>query len=834
MCRALLWSLALVWGSCLVVEGRAEGRDDARYTADRPADFLHMRLALEFTQDGLLERRCKGRVEYRLRPRGKDLSFVQLNAVEMEIQGVTVGAGDEQVSYSYDDDLLTIRFSSVLRMGEEMRLVVDYRLDDPSQGMYFVLPSASVPEKPLMVYTMSEPLEARYWFPTHDWPNERWVSDIYVTVPEIYTVVANGVLVEKVVLDGRARFHWRNTIPTDPHLVGLVLGELVELRDEWRGRPVMTYTQKGQEEAAKCTFRRVPEMMEFYTKVIGIDFPYPGYSHITVVDHHHGGMEHAGFSFVRPRFMARSEDGEWWMERTQTHYLAHMLGHMWFAGMVNYRSVSEAWLNEGFASHLHELWLTHTDADPEARFQYDFWLMARKIARFDSTEKGRPLVDRHLDELGDIYTNDGGKLYDKGSWVVNMLRQSMGDDLFWGAVGKYLEHHKWGSVETADLRQVLEEESGRDLEQFFQQWVHGRGIPRLKVDYGWEPGARRVSVSVRQTQPVDGEMPAFTFPLELTFVVGGEERQKEVWVREALETFTFEFPQEPSQFWVDPRGRVLKEVTVDMPLKMKLRQVRRGGTVVSRLMGVRSLARHGRARAVKVLGGVIADKEEFWGVRAAAAEMLGEMGVDAAESALLGVVDRVAGESRVLASVLRALGAYTASREAHEVLLKYSGADQALEVERATVVALGRMKGATELAERARKRLEEASVKPTRRWVRVAALKSLGSMGGEASYETVLRLTQPAKGEELRNEAIRALGSMGRADELRGRIREKLVGWLVDPDRGAQAAAIEALGKLGDAEAIPELERIQKSAKDVHLRAAAEDAVRAIEGSGPR
>ena len=109
-----------------------------------------------------------------------------------------------------------------------------------------------------------------------------------------------------------------------------------------------------------------------------------------------------------------------------------------------------------------------------------------------------------------------------------------------------------------------------------------------------------------------------------------------------------------------------------------------------------------------------------------------------------------------------------------------------------------------------------------------------GGGGPQASYETVLRLAQPAKGEELRIEAIRALGSIGRVDELMEMTREKLVGWLVDPDRGAQAAAIEALGTLGDAAAIPELERIQKSAKDVHLRAAAEDAVRAIVGSGAR
>src|SRR5260370_35026316 len=178
-----------------------------------------------------------------------------------------------------------------------------------------------------MVYTWSETHEVRYWFPTHDWPNARWKSDIWFCAPSPYTVISNGVLADKKpAADGKSvTFHWRNEIPTDPHLIGLALGELIELPDTWRGKPVLVYTQPGSEAAARYTFRRVPEILEFYTKLTGVEFPYPGYTHITVVDHHHGGMEHAGFSFVDPRFIATSADGDHPLEHTEPNYISDLL-----------------------------------------------------------------------------------------------------------------------------------------------------------------------------------------------------------------------------------------------------------------------------------------------------------------------------------------------------------------------------------------------------------------------------------------------------------------------------------------------------------------------------
>ena len=577
-----------------------------------------------------------------------------------------------------------------------------YRLADPPKGMYFVLPSASRPKRPFMVYTMSEPLEARYWFPTHDWPNVRWTSDILITVPAGYTAVSNGVLHDKkTAADGKSTtFHWRNDVPTDPHLVGFVLGELVELHDSWRGRPVTTYTQPGLEAAAKYTFRRVPEIIDFYTQLLGVDFPYPGYSHITVVDHHHGGMEHAGFSFVDPRLIAVSEDSDCFLEDTESIYISHMLAHEWFAGMVNYRSVSQAWLNEGFAILLDSSWTSHTDS-PE-RFNCKMWELARRIAAADSSEVRKPLVVRDLPEVGDIYLLDDSKVYYKGGWVLNMLRHRLGDAVFWRGVGNYLREHRWQGVETNDLRRALEEVSGQDLEQFFEQWVYGHGVPRLEVIYAWDVGRKRATVTVRQTQKIDKATPAFAFPLDLCFPCRrrGEDTdcagdRCPARVRFRLRCGAVDILRRSARTSIEdarpqaPAG----DATATGTRRPDGPGAADGGRDITAWPGSGRDSGAGAAEGVGVLDGAPVGG--------------GESGQDANRRSLecaLAQEKAKIENPRALGGLLQALGGYTVSPEAHTALLRYVGSAKSLYVETAAIAALGRMRASPELSKRVCKR----------------------------------------------------------------------------------------------------------------------------------
>jgi hypothetical protein len=149
------------------------GRDMRHhYTADQPADILHMRLELTFTADGLRARVCEGRVEYAFRPRSQSLSSLKLEAVGMTVLEVQATGITPAPAFAYDDKVLTIQWPKPIAPDTTAKVAIRYRLNDPPKGMHFVLPSRSAPNRPTMVYTMSEPIEARYWVPAHDWPND--------------------------------------------------------------------------------------------------------------------------------------------------------------------------------------------------------------------------------------------------------------------------------------------------------------------------------------------------------------------------------------------------------------------------------------------------------------------------------------------------------------------------------------------------------------------------------------------------------------------------------------------------------------------------------------
>jgi aminopeptidase N len=804
------------------------GRDPAHYTADRPMDFVHMRLELTFTQDGLRARTCDGRVEYTLRPRAAAVSTVRLDAADLRILGVELPASDAPPRFAHDDKTLTVQLPKPVGPGETVKLAVRYRVADPARGMHFVLPSASRPKRSLMVYTQGEPLEARYWMPTHDWPNQRWTSDILVTVPAPLTAVATGVLKSKeTTADGKAvTFHWRNDVPTAPHHVGLAVGELVELTDSWRGRPVRVYAPPGLEAAARYTFRRVPEIIDLYSNLTGVEFPYPGYTHVVVADHHHGGMEHAGLSFVDPRHLAAGEDDEVPLERTESIYVSHMLAHQWFGGIVNYRSVAHAWLNEGFAILLDSTWTGHTDG-PD-RFPCHLWQHAQQVARFDHSDAGQPLVVREFKDANDVFRVDGGKVYFKGAWVLQMLRHQLGEEVFWRGVAKYLNDHRWQGVETADLRRALEEASGRDLEQFFQQWVFGRGVPRLAVEYAWDVAKKRATVTVRQTQKIDAATPAFAFPLDLYFRADGAERAVTVNVTDARHEFTFDFPAAPELFCVDPRGGLLKTLEVAAPRALLCRQIRSGPTALARLMAAEALGNQSGPEAIEALQQALTDENEFWMVRRAAAASLGKMQTTAARQALLAAEQKGVTNPRALAALVSALGTYTVSPDAHAAVLRYAEGHKSLDVQTAAVAALGRLRAGPDLVSRNVQVLETAAKKPARRAVRQAALQALGVLDDPRSFEVVFELAQPGGDDELRERAITALGRLGRRDAVRDRTRAALAAWLDDPDESAQAAAAAGLGALGDPRAVADLERVRASGRPEEVRAATRLAIEAI------
>ncbi|RMF74689.1 MAG: hypothetical protein D6744_14255, partial [Planctomycetota bacterium] len=591
--------------------------------------FLHMDLTLRLSEADIAAGRLHGSVTHRFRPMPSagdaPIERVTLDAVDLDIHRVIDADSGTALPYRYDGRKLRISLARPLAVDAAAAIRVDYSAHEHDDILTFVRPDDDHPDRPTVVYTMSEALKARYWAPCWDWPNVRWTSDISITVPRPYAGVSVGAPVGAPTehADGTRTFRWRLTTPIDPHLLGIAIGEFDVIESSWRGVPIRAYIQPAAEREARWSFRRTRDILEYYTTLLRTEYPFRQFAHVMVQDHFHGGMEHAGFNMIAPSLLTTGPRGHVPDERAQYNYVAHMLAHAWFAGITSYANVREAWLNESFATYLHELWRTQTHGDEMLPHRLN--RLARMIARFDNAGDSQGMIPRRLAAPDEIYRYDAGKIYWKGAWTLHMLRSELGDDLFWRCVAAYLAHFRGRAVTTEDLRASFEKTSGRDLRRFFDQWVRRGGTPRLSVALAWDDRRRVATIHVEQTQRVDAANPPFELPIELWFRSGGQWTRRSLRMTAAEQTFEAALHDEPDGFCVDPRATLLALVEVSKPLAMWRVQAEHGPTALARERALNHLRREKDTDAVDICRRAARESGLHFTARAAAVAALAEL-----------------------------------------------------------------------------------------------------------------------------------------------------------------------------------------------------------------
>lgn len=789
-----------------------------------------MRFEVRLTDDDIAQKRMSGRVTYRVRTRDAGTRFVLLNAVGLVVQSVRALPDERPLRFVLAPQWLAIDLGGELAAGAERELQIAYEVKNPPKGLYFVLPDDDHPARPRTVYTMSEPLTARYWVPCHDWPDTRWTSDILVTVPEPLSAVAIGAPEGEPqdAGDGLRTYHWQQRVPTDPHMMGFAVSEFVTVVNSSAVPPVLAYVQPGWEAEAHFTFRRVPDMLAFYSKLLGVAYPYEQYAHVAVIDHFHGGMEHAGFSMITPSALTASERGH--VPQTWFHYnyVAHMLAHQWFGGIVNYCDVREAWLNESFGTYLHLNWYVANDSSDA--FDEQMWETGRGAARSDVAGRDRPLLRDDLRDADDVYGFDGAKVYWKGAWVLHMLRHQLGDETFWRATRTYLERFRGGCARTSDLEATFTEVAGQNLRPFFDQWVRRAGLPRVRVTYAWEPGRRAATVTITQQQRIDADHPAYQFPLDLWFRAQNVWHNHTVNVTESETSVEFTLPGEPELVCADPRGGLLAPRKEDKPQALWLRQAREGPTALSRLQAIEHLRAQKSADALPVLASALADEKEYWGVRRRAASALGQLESDAAREALVAAIKSGLERPELMAAVLEALGHWPSSEEAYRVVARCARAERHIVPQEAAVRTLARFHRDVQVPEFV-EFLARLALPPTSRFVRSAAADALLRIGDARALDVLIAEAKADPNDVLehRQEVVHLVAQLARDEPGR---RSTAVAYLFaqldDPRPAVRAAAVRELGSLGDHEVIPRLRELTEQ-EPATVRTAADEAIEEIE-----
>ncbi len=756
------------------------------YAPDRPVAVEHVRLEVDLDFD---KKAVAGKSILRLRVRADDVKTVTLDAVEMTMGAITVD-GAAAVS-DYDGARLVVTLPRLMRRDEVFMVTVAYSCR-PRRGLYFIGPDAARPEQPRQCWTQGQDEDSRHYWPGIDAPAEKATSEVICTAPRGMFVLSNGDLKQRRDIDTK-RTEWQYTLdlPHSAYLLTLVAGDFVEIRDRApeTGVEVFYYAPPGREADARRSLGHTPAMIDHFSQKTGIPYPFRRYSQIFVADFIFGGMENTTATTLTDQVLLDERAA---IDHDVEALVSHELAHQWWGDLVTCREWPEAWLNEGFATYFEYVWREHARGRDEAdiAFLADAEAYLGEAARYQ-----RPIVQRQYDEPIDLFDSH---TYDKGGRVMHMLRQELGDAAFFAALKIYAQTHAHGVVETRDLSRAIESTTGRNLDGFFDQWIRRAGHPELGGSYSWNDERRVATVKLEQKQA--GER-AFVFTARLRFEVDGHTQDDVITMRERLQSFEIACKTRPTQMVFDPGDVLLKTIDMDKPLALWLRQLEAAPLAVDRVLAARVLAGKPEPRVLEGVRAALTN-DPFWAVRVAAAQALGQMGGAEARDTLL--ASRTQTNPRVRRAVAAALGEFRDDAQVGEALVAWaSTGDVSAFAEAQVALSLGRIRSPRAVTVLTTL-LDRTSYQDV---IRARALEGLGETGDEAALPVVTAAYQPGASFQVRRAAINAIGRLAEGHPQTRRLGERIENALADTDFRVRMDAGIALANLGDARAIPAIDR---------------------------
>src|SRR5579875_1065361 len=636
--------------------------DRLHYAPDRPVDVRHVKLviALDFEQEtvsGTVYTTCSALYE--------EVKTIAFDAVELHIENVALDDG-KKLDYTTTDKKLIVTLDHPYQHGEMFTIAVTYHAK-PRIGLHFIKPAPEDPQRPVQAWTFGQPQYHSHWFPCHDAPNDRATTEIIVTVPSQFLTVSNGNLLNVTDHGATRTHHWRHDVPHAAYLISLVVGDFAVIEDSYNGKPVTYYVRKDRKERARLLMGKTPAMMRFFSEFTGVEYPYDTDDQ-TVVELYTGAMEHTtatthSFTLLPDQRAALDID--------RVPVVAHELAHQWFGDLVTCRDWSNGWLNEGFATYFERLWGEHDRGADEFKYamlqEKSGYLQEdshyrRPIVYYVYHDEGFELFDRHL--------------YNKGAWVLHMLRHQLGEASFRRGIHAYLQRYRTREVITADLERTLEDVTGRSLARFFQQWVHSGGHPELEVNYSWESEQKMAKVKIKQTQTVDDLTPCFLTPLDIAFTIpvaddaqAGQTRTVSMRIMlgedgQVEQSFYLPLEREPLMVRIDPDGWLLKTLKFERSTKMLCYQLANDLNVLGRIEAAEALGERDDEDSFNALVTAL-NNDAFWGVRSTAAEALGKRGNAKAQEALITALHTLDAttHSRVRATIASTLGKFSAPQQ---------------------------------------------------------------------------------------------------------------------------------------------------------------------------
>lgn len=551
-----------------------------------------------------------------------------LKAKGMEINSVK--RDGTELTFDYNEDILTINLGKTFTRSEEYTVIIDY-ISKPEEreaggsaaitsdkGLYFINPKGEDKSKMPQIWTQGETEASSVWFPTIDAPNAKTSQEIFMTVDAKYETLSNGKLLSsKKNVDGTRTDHWKQDLKHAPYLFMMAVGEFKIVKDSYTRQngtkmDVNYYVEPEWEQYADDIFDETPEMINYFSEILGVEYAWDKYHQIVVRDYVSGAMENTG-AVIFGDYVYKT-DRELLDDNDQST-IAHELFHHWFGDYVTCESWSNLPLNESFANYSQFLWDEHRYGLDEANFnaekEADGYYQSAQMQGYHN------LIWLDYDEKEQMFD---GHSYNKGGRILHMLRTYVGDEAFFASLKLYLTQNKFKAAEFHHLRQAFEEVTGEDLNWFFDQWFLGSGHPVLDIEETVSDGKVKVKIVQKQSLELS---PIFKLPMQIAVFDDGGKHVHTIVVDKLDETFEFPVTGNLKCVIPDYQQVLLAKIREEKPQSQFIQQYYLGETYGARDKGVRFGTKKMDSLSQILILDALSDK--FWSIRSLAIEKSGKL-----------------------------------------------------------------------------------------------------------------------------------------------------------------------------------------------------------------
>ncbi|KAA5536098.1 M1 family metallopeptidase [Taibaiella lutea] len=511
------------------------------YRASRTKEWELVNTAIDI-HFNLPERTADATTRLSLHPYFYSVHSVVLDAKDMLIHSVSDNKNNK-LAFSYDSLKLTIHLPKVYSQSDTLFLTIAYKAMpylskaggssaiNEDRGLYFINTNHEEPYLPVQIWTQGESEANSHWFPTFDNPVFKSTFSITMHVPDSFKTLSNGTLVESVKEAGDMRKDvWKQDLPISTYLAMMAAGNYAISKESWRGREVSYYVPQEYGAYAKDIFQHTPEMMEFFSNKLGVDYPWNKYAQVIGYQYVSGAMENVSASLFGAFNLKDRRELD---DDNNDFIVAHELFHQWFGDYVTAESWSNLTLNESFADYSEQLWTEYKYGE-DARAAY--WMQGLAKYMKQAKYNDPALLRFHYMSQEDLFDRIS---YSKGGLILHYLRSLAGDKAFYNALHLYLSQNAYQNAEVPQLRMAFEKVTGQDWNWFFNQWYYKGGHPVLNVEYLYDDPGQKLKVVISQVQP--DSIGLYILPMK-TLIINDNETNETWWISQhKIDTFTVDY-----------------------------------------------------------------------------------------------------------------------------------------------------------------------------------------------------------------------------------------------------------------------------------------------------